>query len=154
MLKNTCIEDSCNNSAIYNLSNETKGMYCSEHKKKNMINVITERCNFENCNKIPSFNYSEKTKKLYCSEHKLEGMIDISHKLCLYEDCYKRAYFNKPTEKTQLYCFEHKKSNMINLELYNKYSILDCERKFEFIIENTKYCVEHCPYNDLKQKKV
>ena len=42
---------------------------------------------------------------------------------------------------------------MINLELHNKCSVLDCDREFEFTVENTKYCLEHCPDNNLKQKK-
>ena len=77
----------------------------------------------------------------------------FSIKNCQFENCKNDVLYGIVNKKPQ-YCYEHKKSNMINLELYNKYLVLDCERKFEFIIENTKYYVEHCPYNDLKQKKV
>jgi hypothetical protein len=43
---------------------------------------------------------------------------------------------------------------MINLELFNKYAVLECDYEYEFIIDNTKYCVIHCPDSKLKEKKL
>ena len=49
------------------------------------------------------------------------------------------------TNKKPCFCFKHKEKDMINLILENKCSILNCEKDHEFIIKDTKYCLEHCP---------
>ena len=41
---------------------------------------------------------------------------------------------------------------MHNLILENKCNILDCEKEHDFIIDDIKYCLEHCPVKDYKTK--
>ena len=38
-----CTEKDCMKSAIYNYENETKRIYCKNHKKENMIMVNTKK---------------------------------------------------------------------------------------------------------------
>ncbi len=51
-----CIHEKCNKNPYFNAPTETKGLYCSEHKKENMINVKSKRCIQPNCTKTPAFN--------------------------------------------------------------------------------------------------
>ena len=43
--------NNCKKQPNYNIEGETKALYCSYHKKENMINVITKTCMFEKCKK-------------------------------------------------------------------------------------------------------
>ena len=38
-----CFEEGCFKQPSYNLPTETKGIYCSAHKKENMINVKKDK---------------------------------------------------------------------------------------------------------------
>ena len=49
MSSRCCIHEGCTTSASCHYSNETEGLYCSKHKKENMICVITKKCCHENC---------------------------------------------------------------------------------------------------------
>jgi hypothetical protein len=42
---------------------------------------------------------------------------------------------------------------MINLILYNKCSIFECDKDYDFIINNIKYCEEHSPDSTLVKKR-
>jgi hypothetical protein len=100
----------------YNLPTETKALYCSIHKKENMINIKDKRCIETNCMIIPNYNLPTETKALYCSVHKKDNMIDIKHKPCIETNCMTLPTYNLPTEKTALYCSIHKKENMIDIK--------------------------------------
>jgi len=51
-----CIEGECKTQPIYNTVGETKGIYCSIHKKDGMINIKDKKCIHPECKKIPSYN--------------------------------------------------------------------------------------------------
>ena len=74
-----CIEDGCLKYPSYNFATETKGIYCSVHKKKNMRNIRDKKCIEEGCLKLPSYNLHTETKAIYCNAHKKENMININH---------------------------------------------------------------------------
>ena len=47
----------------YNFDSENKGIYCAQHKKQNMVDVMTKRrCVEENCLKNPYFNFGSENK--------------------------------------------------------------------------------------------
>ena len=46
-----CLEPDCDIRPLYNYNNETKGLYCNEHKLDDMINVKSKRC----CNRRGKF---------------------------------------------------------------------------------------------------
>ena len=48
-------------------------------------------------------------------------------------------------DKVLQFCKDHKKEGMINLILENKCSAQDCEREYEFIVDNKKLCLVHAP---------
>ena len=52
-----CIEDKCKIRASYNADGEKKGLYCSEHKKINMIDVKHLRCKYDKCYTRPIINH-------------------------------------------------------------------------------------------------
>jgi hypothetical protein len=45
----TCCEEGCKKQPIYNVEGETKALYCNEHKKEGMVNVISKTCKSEWC---------------------------------------------------------------------------------------------------------
>lgn len=46
-----CIEEGCSKRSNFNLSTETKGLYCFEHKKEIMIDVKSKKCIEKRCSK-------------------------------------------------------------------------------------------------------
>ena len=49
MQKNKCNEKDCKKVGFFNLINESYGIYCSEHRKENMIDIKHRRCLEDNC---------------------------------------------------------------------------------------------------------
>ena len=61
--KRKCVEENCLKFPSFNFDSETKGIYCSLHKKKYMFNVKNKRkCVEENCLKQPCFNFDSENK--------------------------------------------------------------------------------------------
>ena len=110
-----CKSKDCKKYASYNLEGQTPALYCKEHKKDNMVNVISKTCLHEDCNKRPNYNIEGKKIGLYCVKHKKENMVDVKSKTCLYDRCKKLPTYNLEGQKTCLYCKEHKKENMVNV---------------------------------------
>ena len=97
----------------FNYDGESKGIYCSKHRKDDMVDVINIRCFEKDC-KItrPAFNYKNEKKGLYCFTHQKKDMINVLEKrLCL--KCDKRAKYNLK-DKKPLYCFDHKTDEMFD----------------------------------------
>jgi hypothetical protein len=107
-----CLE--CYKYPNFNFEN-MKSLYCFDHKKDNMIDVVHRKCSEKECNKQPSFNFENKTISLYCFDHKKDGMTNVKNKRCLKNDCNKRASYNIKGYKA-LYCNEQKEYNMFNVE--------------------------------------
>ena len=140
-----CLEEGCNKQPTFNLPAETKGIYCFEHKKENMIDVKNKRCLEEGCNTRPTFNLPTETKGIYCFEHKKENMIDVKSKRCLEEGCNKQPTFNLPTETKGIYCSEHKKENMINVKS-KRCQEKKCKNDALFGLKKHRkpqFCIEH-----------
>jgi hypothetical protein len=129
---------------VFNLPAKTKALYCFEHKKENMIDIIHKRCCENNCIKRPTFNLPTETKALYCFEHKKENMININKKTCQYLKCHSNALYGLINKRPQ-YCISHRTENMINLILENKCCVLDCDNEYEHLINTDKYCNKHIP---------
>jgi hypothetical protein len=138
-----CVE--CNKQPVFNLEGNKKALYCSEHKKNGMIDVINKRCIHEGCSKRPLFNVFGETTSLYCLAHKLQGMVDVEHKSCVHEGCNKRPNYNVSGEVKGLYCSAHKLQGMI--DIMNKPCKSDgCKTRPTYNVEGqTKplYCSAH-----------
>ena len=68
--KKYCIFENCKTRPNFNFEDEKTALYCSMHKKENMINVKSKPCIFENCKTRPSYNIQGETKPLCCFSHK------------------------------------------------------------------------------------
>jgi hypothetical protein len=88
----TCIHEGCKKQPNFNIKNQTKGLYCSQHKLDGMVNVVSQMCIHEGCKFRASFNIEGQTKALYCSQHKLDGMVDVIHETCKSEWCSTRVH--------------------------------------------------------------
>jgi hypothetical protein len=116
----------------------------SQTQKNNMIDVKHDYCKEKDCETRPSFNISTETVGMYCFEHKKKNMINVESIGCNHPKCIENKIYGFKNKKPQ-FCFNHKEKDMINLILENKCSVLSCEKEHEFIIDDTKYCLSHCP---------
>ena len=111
-----CIEPDCKTRAKFNILGETKGLYCVEHKKDDMEDVVNKTCFHKDCNTRPNYNKIGETKGLYCGVHKLDGMENVLEKrICFHKDCNTRSHFNIIGESIGIYCGKHKKDGMIDV---------------------------------------
>jgi hypothetical protein len=109
-----CKEDNCNKQSIFNLPNEKIGIYCNQHKKENMVNVVDKKCLEKDCEILcPVFNLPNEKIGIYCNKHKKENMINLKSPRC--QDCNALAAYNLENIRPPIYCNEHKKDSMIDI---------------------------------------
>ena len=82
-----CIFEGCKKRSYFNFEGNIKGLYCAQHKKPEMIDVLNKRCIEPGCSKRPYFNIESVTKGLYCAQHKKPEMIDVMSRKCKTEWC-------------------------------------------------------------------
>lgn len=113
-----CIFEGCNIRPTFNIEGEHKALYCSIHKKDNMVDIRNKnkQCIFVNCKRIASFNHEDEIKGLYCSKHKEDGMIDVKHKKCVFQGCNTQPIYNFEGKINPLYCCKHKETGMIDVK--------------------------------------
>lgn len=146
----------CSERAYFNYVGQKIPLLCNTHKKDDMINVHSKKCKEPGCTKQPIYNFPSEGLKIYCSTHALEGMIFLDSKKCKTKGCKEDATFGISGAKAH-WCEKHRTSEMINIELENKCSIKDCEKEYENIFENNKFCNDHLPKDDkhlLYQKRI
>ena len=81
-----CLEKVClTKRHYYDFATETKGIYCSKHKKEDMIDVTSKPCIEDKCFIRPIYNFATETEGIYC---KKENMIDIVNKNNLEKSCF------------------------------------------------------------------
>ena len=138
-----CVEPSCNTRANFNYKDQKEALYCSLHKKNEMIDVKTVICAYPSCITRAQYNFKDKTSGIYCGKHKENGMINVSNKRC--KDCDKIPIFNYKDEKYGIYCNDHKKNDMVNVK--NKLCIHpNCNTRPTYNYEGEKtqkYCTLH-----------
>ena len=57
-----CVEEVCKKQPTFNFPGEQNPKFCSNHKKADMVNVVSKKCIEEGCNKIPAFNFPGQKK--------------------------------------------------------------------------------------------
>jgi hypothetical protein len=98
-----CKEEGCKNHAYYAIGGSLP-THCKMHKKEDMFNVLTLKCNFNGCKKYPSYNFSyAKGHDDRCKIHKSDGMIDVRNPKCIVEGCDRFARFECKTK-----CYTHR----------------------------------------------
>jgi hypothetical protein len=152
-----CIKDNCKKKARFNFKGEIKLLYCSEHKKDNMINLDRKLCEFNNCYIRANYNILNENKGKYCNLHKSDDMIDVINRKCLEENCKTQPFYNLPNKTNGIYCGLHKKDGMIDIK--NK----KCQQEncnvlpsYNLITESIPiYCAIHKSNNmvDIKTRK-
>lgn len=140
-----CIYEGCNLYPLYNLPEKTPGKYCINHKTNDMIDVKNKKCCYERCVSAPAYNYPTKKTRLYCKTHALPGMIDIKKNICQDISCINIPTHGYNTTLKKQFCKLHASKDMINLDFINKCSQENCDNEYNFIYQNKKYCLEHCP---------
>ena len=73
-------------------------------------------------------------------------MIDVKRKICDYNTCKNDAVYGKDEFHRAQFCCKHKNDNMIHVYKERQCSI--CPNEYDFLIDNTKYCVSHCPVQE------
>jgi hypothetical protein len=104
----------CKKQAYFNFEN-LKPIYCAEHRKDDMINLINKSCIMIDCLKQPSYNFINTITPIYCLDHKRDGMVDIKNKTCLNDTCTKRPNYNIIGSKIGIYCLAHATKEMIDV---------------------------------------
>ena len=142
-----CIIKNCKEHAYYNFKNETKRLYCRNHRDIKMID-LTHRdkiCIALDCTIQAHFNYENETVGIYCTSHKLDNMVDVISKKCIFNNCKTICNYNYAHEKSPLYCSIHALENMVNL--YRKECIYpNCKTipSFNYIgLKERLYCSQH-----------
>lgn len=110
-----CHDDDCAVIPKFNYKGQVRGMYCAQHKKPGMVDVINKRCQDDGCSRRPSFNYAGQKHGVFCSQHKKSGMIDVVTKRCQDDGCTSIPVFNYDGQRGGVYCSQHKKSEMVDV---------------------------------------
>jgi hypothetical protein len=115
-----CKEDGCEKTPTFNVEGETKAVYCSEHKKENMVNVAYRhgKCKEDGCTvTYPVFNYPDKKKGEYCKKHMLKGMVDLKNQRNHCIVCKEhQASYNLPSESIAKYCKKCSTEDMVDVK--------------------------------------
>ena len=149
----TCIFNNCKMRATFNIESQKKALYCTIHKKENMVDVKRKTCIEPNCKTIPIYNIEGQKEALYCKIHKKENMVDVKHKTCIEPACKTRPNFNIEGQNP-LYCSIHKKDNMINVISITCIE-LDCKKQPTYNVEGqykALYCGTHKKDNMINVK--
>ena len=148
LVSQLCRNGNCKILPTYNVEEETKALYCFEHKKDFMVDVKNKNkiCIYDFCKKRASYNYENEKKGIYCLEHILDKMINIvdKNRICQYNNCKIRASFNFVNNPAK-FCKLHKNEGMTDV-LNKKCEYNLCNKKPNFNYENEltpKYCSHH-----------
>jgi hypothetical protein len=145
-----CKEEGCTKRPSFNIKGNISGIYCLEHKKDNMVDIVHKNCIEEGCTKRPNFNLSNEKTAIYCVKHKKENMINILEKRkCNNYGCNIQPRFNYENENKGLYCAKHKKENMVDV-INNRCNEIGCSKQPSYnYINKTKaeYCYTHKKVN-------
>jgi hypothetical protein len=148
----TCIELGCDKNATYRYKNDTKILYCTIHKKVNMVPNNINICIDDGCLNKALYNYEVNVRPISCLKHKKYGMINVYRPKCSHINC-----FNSASKGELNVCVLHmikkvdnfnlKKCELCNkLALYNYAGFIDpilCDkhRKIDMInVLNPKIC--------------
>lgn len=138
-----CQELGCTIRASYNYINNTKPILCAAHQKDNMIIVTNKLCEEPNCKSLAYYGIMYE-KPTHCSLHKSEEMVSMRGRHCEYPECQLRPSYGFSGKKA-LFCIEHKLDEMVYAYENNKCQTENCMVQYEFIVDDIKYCVGHCP---------
>lgn len=141
-----CKEENCNSIAKYNLIKQKPALYCSKHKKVEMVNISIKYCIENDCYYTPSFNY-ENLPKRFCKTHKKNNMINVKHKKCEFIEDNKKCTFIASynlKNQTAKFCKSHKTDEMVDSR--HKVCIFEkCDKRplYNYNGKTPLYCKDH-----------
>ena len=148
-----CKIKGCQTLPTYNFEG-SKAIFCVQHKKDGMLNVVNKRCQKDGCKISATYNF-EGSKALFCFEHKEDGMFNVASKKCKKEGCKTSARYNFEGNKP-LFCFEHKEAEMVDVAS-KRCQKEGCKTSPTYNFEGKKraFCAEHkeAEMVDVKSKR-
>jgi hypothetical protein len=135
-----CDEKECIIYPCFNFKGFTKGLYCKDHQKEGMLDVVNRKC--LKCEKIPLFNYEGEINGIYCKEHSFDGMIDVRSKKCENPECNKCPSFGLKDEGRPRFCKKHKNDEMIDM-IHKKCQECDERANYNFEGLPRLFCIGH-----------
>lgn len=118
---------------------ETKQLFCLEHKGIDDFDVINPRCSEPGCKVRPSFGVKEK----FCLVHKKKNMYDVMNPKCQDPSCDLRPNYNYEG-LPPIFCVTHKEILMIDV-CYKRCLYPDCYITATFALpgEKANSCATH-----------
>ena len=98
-----CQYQHCKTHAVYNVEGSSSAVFCKQHSKIGMVNVIHKLCLNDACTKQPSFGVAGSKTSMYCKQHAKAGMVNVLSKRCLDDSCTRRPSFNVEGHKPAAY---------------------------------------------------
>ena len=95
--KSYCNDELCKNRGSFGYTKDI--LFCKDHKKDDMEDLISKKCEKEGCKTRPVFNYKGEKRGRFCKDHKLDGMINIKDNKCEKEGCETIPIYNYKGEK-------------------------------------------------------
>lgn len=136
-----CSVEGCYTKSSFNYEGENP-LFCNNHKKDAMINILRLKCQEPNCKNRSVFNY-ECEKSKYCLEHKKDGMIiiekNISKKILTKTEKYELDLIKKSENLV-------KTEKQIKKRAYKLCKSEGCETYGSFNFEGMKgrkFCLKH-----------
>lgn len=130
---------------IYGYVDNHKQKFCKQHKKDDMINLASPRCEFEGCSSINPVFGIPGGKPKFCKTHASDDMKNIVTKKCAHSGCDTVAVFADPNNKSIKFCEAHSSTNMKNVVATNlcKEEGCDSQTSYGQIIKG-KNIITHC----------
>jgi EsV-1-7 cysteine-rich motif len=144
-----CIFKGCKTRPNYNKPGKTRAIYCTNHKKEDMVDVKHKTCAHEGCMTRAYYNNPGEKRGSYCTKHKLEGMVDVKNKTCAYEGCTTLPNYNRPSESKPLYCVRHREEDMVDVK--NKvceFGTCGTLASYGLLYNRATHCAKHKTNNE------
>ena len=141
-----CKYDGCTSYPVFNVSGETKGRFCSQHKEVGMVDVKNKRCEYDGCTSRPVFNVSGETKGRFCSGHKEVGMVDVKNKRCEHDGCTSRPSYGYPGQPSS-FCAIHKVDSTM-LHSKKRCTVQNCKNWSTHGLVKPQRCETHAIIDD------
>ena len=129
-----CKHDDCTKQPSFNFPGETRPLYCKEHAKPGMMDVVNRKCIHTGCVKKPSYNYPGEKRAVFCKLHAHHKMVNVRTRKCRHSGCTKQPSYNYPGQKRPMFCREHAHPTMI-IVINRTCRYIGCNKKPLFNLE-------------------
>jgi hypothetical protein len=130
-----CAENNCGKRGTYKyLINDTE-IFCTSHKKPNMINIYSKKCQHMKCKDDALYGLPNK-KPQYCSQHKQPNMINlILENKCSVPECDEDHEFIIDNIK---YCMMHCTDTQVEINIKRLCKYCDIKEESDYVCKECK----------------